>query len=143
MTNQTGDDCCEFKIDSSVIMKLVPRVQNSGRRLYRYLMSGQLMRTYAFGIPPEKTSLKSRQGTYEFVASIPPNFLNEGTYYVGIAIHSFEGVQMLHVHEQDALVLNVKDNIAKRPYPYTGPIAGVVRPQFDTSLEVVGLKDSL
>jgi len=144
VTNQTGDDSCEFMIDSSVIFKLVYHVRrSSGRQIVPGFDVKTADGTYAFGIPPEKTSLNSDQGVFEFTASIPPNFLNEGTYFVGIAIYSFEGVRMTHVHEPDVLVFNVKDNLTDRPNPYTGPIAGVVRPRFETSLEIANLKASL
>lgn len=136
--NDEGVNCCEFKIDMPVTISLVFRIEkDSGRLIVPVFDVRTSDGTYAFGIPPEKESLGSNRGEYEFIGSIPANFLNEGSYYVGIAIHSFEGASKLHVHEKDALIFNVKDNLDNRPYPYVGPIAGVVRPHFDTSLKPI------
>jgi lipopolysaccharide transport system ATP-binding protein len=136
--NEQGENSCEFKIDTPVTVSLVYRIEKDAGRLIVPVFDVRTSDgTYAFGIPPEKSSLESQKGEYEFVASIPANFLNEGSYYVGIAIHSFGGVSKLHVHEKDALIFNVKDNLDNRPYPYAGPIAGVVRPHFKTSLKVI------
>lgn len=136
--NGEGDSCCEFKINEPVIVNLVFRIEkDSGRLIVPVFDMRTSDGTYAFGISPEKESLKSREGEYEFTGWIPANFLNEGSYYVGIAIHSFEGLSRLHVHEKDALIFNVKDIFEDRPYPYAGPIAGVVRPQFNTSLKPI------
>jgi lipopolysaccharide transport system ATP-binding protein len=142
VTNEKGDDCCEFKINSPVIVKLVYHVSgNTGRMVVPVFDVRTADGTYAFGISPDKDSLTSNRGTFEFVGSIPPNFLNEGSYYLGVAIHSFEGTHIVHVFEKDALSFNVKDDVDDRPYPYAGPIAGVVRPRFETSLKVVAEED--
>jgi lipopolysaccharide transport system ATP-binding protein len=142
VANENGNDCCEFKINSPVIVKLVYRVsRDSGRMIVPVFDVRTADGTYAFGISPEKRSLTSDRGTFEFVGSIPPNFLNEGSYYLGVAIHSFEGAHIVHVLEKDALSFNVKDVVDDRPYPYAGPIAGVVRPRFDTSLTIVDEED--
>ena len=138
ITNQDDENCCEFRIDSAVNISLIYTVRkNVQRTIVPTLDIRTTDGTYAFGITPQKGTMTSNPGRFEFVVSIPGNFLNEGIYYIGISIYSFEGTGILHVDERDALVFNVKDIIESRSYSYAGPIAGVVRPQFNTSLTIV------
>lgn len=75
-------------------------------------------------------------GVYESVCSIPGNLLNDGTYFVGLALTSLECGVKVHFHAPSALTFNVKDPIENVPTrnSYTGPIAGIMRPLLDWSL---------
>jgi lipopolysaccharide transport system ATP-binding protein len=71
------------------------------------------------------------RGLYEAVCHIPGNFLNEGTYFVGLALTSFPGPHV-QFFETSALAFNVRDPLVNVPTrggsDYAGPIPGVVRP---------------
>jgi lipopolysaccharide transport system ATP-binding protein len=65
-------------------------------------------------------------------------FLNEGAYFIGLAISSFESGVKVHFFEQNILSFNVKDPLKTstpcREHGYTGTIPGVVRPQLEWKL---------
>lgn len=69
-------------------------------------------------------------GDYVAECNIPQSFLNDGAYFVGLALSSFERGVRVHFFEPSALSFNVRDPIAgtRTRVGYTGPIAGAVRP---------------
>ena len=73
-------------------------------------------------------------GEYQAECNIPGNFLNEGAYFVGLALSSMEAGVKAHFFEQSALSFNVKDpinGVPTRSFGYVGPIPGLIRPQLD------------
>ncbi|MFN9175980.1 MAG: ABC transporter ATP-binding protein [Synechocystis sp.] len=94
--------------------------------------------------PPEMEEIQL-EGDYVAECYIPDNFLNDGTYFVGLAISSFGSGVTVHFYEQNALCFNVKDSleatVATRQYGYVGPVPGVIRPTLQwrivTNKEVV------
>jgi len=78
-------------------------------------------------------------GEYE-MECILPNFLNEGSYFVGMAISSFEPRLENHFFEQNILAFNIKDSLEVtigRPHGFTGNIPGVIRTQLQWNLAKV------
>ncbi len=76
-------------------------------------------------------------GEYEAQCVLPRNFLNEGAYFVGLAISSFESGVKVHFFEQNILSFNIKDPLTDsvgRQHGYTGLVPGVVRPQLEWKL---------
>ena len=77
-------------------------------------------------------------GDYEAEFLLPMNFLNEGAYFVGLAISSFESGVKVHFFEQNILSLNIKDSLTTnsvgREHGCTGRIPGVIRPQLKWNL---------
>lgn len=81
-------------------------------------------------------SKKSNAQRYVSRCKIPPNLMNAGTYYIGVALTS---INPLHVHfyEQDLLFVTVHDpfeGILTRCGGYSGPIPGSVRPLLEWDL---------
>jgi len=71
-----------------------------------------------------------KRGQYVSRCMIPGNFLNEGSYFVGLAISSFEAGIVVHFYEKSCLSFNVADrhdDVVTRP-GHGMPIPGVVRP---------------
>ena len=78
--------------------------------------------------------------TGKFVSQcyIPANFLNEGSYFVGLAISSFDAGIAVHFYEKSCLSFNVVDTHeggVTRPENNAIPIPGVVRPFLDWELQ--------
>ena len=75
-------------------------------------------------------------GIYETSCRIPGNLLNEGTYFVGLALTSMEPAVCVHFNAKNALTFNVKDPIENVPTrnSYAGPMPGIMRPLLDWSL---------
>lgn len=94
--------------------------------------------TYAFISSPQAIDV-AHPGVYEAACMIPANFLNEGTYFVGLALTSLESGVKVHFFEKNALSFNVKDPIEGVPTRngYAGPIPGVVRPLLDWAIRRV------
>ena len=92
--------------------------------------------TCAFVTSAEKIQVLP-MGTYEAECHLPMNFLNEGAYFVGLAISSFESGVKVHFYEQNILSFNIKDDLegtVGRGHGYAGRVPGVVRPQLDWEL---------
>ena len=77
-------------------------------------------------------------GIYCADCKIPREFLNEGAYFVGVAITTYPDGGSLRVEffDKNALTFNVVDPMDERSnrYGYAGPIPGVVRPQLEWSI---------
>jgi lipopolysaccharide transport system ATP-binding protein len=77
-------------------------------------------------------------GVYRAECKIPPRFLNEGAYFVGVALTTYYESSSLKIEffDRNALTFNVVDPMDERSnrYGYGGPIPGVVRPQLDWSI---------
>ena len=80
------------------------------------------------------------EGEYLAICNIPESFLNEGAYFVGLALTSYSDTG-LHVNyfERNALSFNARDPMTEESgrYGYAGQIPGVVRPALDWQLERV------
>ncbi|NMF60990.1 ABC transporter ATP-binding protein [Pseudanabaena yagii] len=87
--------------------------------------------TYAFGASPDHKCVVLDVGDYTYECHVPANFLNEGIYFVTLNLHSFTPYRSLHFQEMNALTFNIRDPIdGTRNHDYSGPVSGVVRPQF-------------
>ena len=77
-------------------------------------------------------------GVYCADCTIPRQFLNEGAYFVGVALTSYPDGSSYRIEffDKNALTFNVVDPMDERScrYGYAGPVPGVVRPQFDWSI---------
>lgn len=77
------------------------------------------------------------RGRYLKRCLVPGNFLNEGAYFVGLAMSSFRDGIAVHYYEKSCLSFNVIDrhiDIVTRP-GHGMPIPGVVRPNLDWELQ--------
>jgi lipopolysaccharide transport system ATP-binding protein len=126
--NEKGKITNEIDINESlnVVMKFQVKIANKFAPNV-HLFTGEGL--YAFdSIYPDAKVLKP--GEYISTCQIPANFLNDGTYFIGLAMASVgEGI-ILHFFEKSALSMNVRDPIEGTPgrNGYGGPIPGVVRP---------------
>lgn len=95
--------------------------------------------TYAF-VTSDVDAKKIPVGVHTIECHIQGSFLNEGTYFVGLALSSFESGVKVHFYEQSSLSFNVKDpiegTVTRRGY--SGPVPGTVRPKLKwNSVEVL------
>jgi hypothetical protein len=81
--------------------------------------------------------------TYKATCLVPGNLLNDGAYFVGISIKSFNKNIDTHFYEGSLLSFHVKDPIYDVPTrlhiegntTYTGKVPGTVRPVLSWSIE--------
>jgi lipopolysaccharide transport system ATP-binding protein len=80
-------------------------------------------------------------GQYKATCSIPPNFLNEGVYTIGLALSSFTLGAKIHFYEKHALTFNIKDSMhgTVGRIGWAGEIPGIIRPEF--KWEVTNIQD--
>jgi lipopolysaccharide transport system ATP-binding protein len=79
-------------------------------------------------------------GEYIAECHLPKNFLNEGSYFIGLAISSFESGVKVHFWQPNILAFNIKDSLDRsigRQYGYVGRIPGLIRPQLQWKLSPV------
>jgi len=80
-------------------------------------------------------------GIYEAECIVPGNLLNNGTYFIGLALtFTHRGIHV-SFYEKDALAVNVKDPMEETLYElrsgYSGPIPGPVRPRLDWRIKKI------
>jgi hypothetical protein len=88
--------------------------------------------TYAFVTYPENAAVLP-SGEYYAQCKIHGGMLNEGAYFVGVAMAGyFSSHWKTEFYDPNALILNIVDPMDKRSnrYGYAGAIPGVVRPKF-------------
>lgn len=92
--------------------------------------------TYAFASTPDVLT-ELAPGDYEASCYIPGDFLNEGTYFVGLAISSYAPGLTIHFFEQSALTFNVRDSMegSVGRHGYANVMPGVVRPRLQWTVE--------
>jgi lipopolysaccharide transport system ATP-binding protein len=76
------------------------------------------------------------KGRFVSRCAIPANFLNEGSYFVGLALSSFDNGVTVHFNEKSCLSFNVLDlhqGVITRP-DHALPIPGALRPYLDWEL---------
>jgi lipopolysaccharide transport system ATP-binding protein len=82
---------------------------------------------------------KQNVGTYSANCIVPGNFLNEGTYFVGVGLttHFDDRPYKIEFYDRNALTFNMVDPMDERSdrYSYAGPMPGVVRPQLEWHIE--------
>jgi lipopolysaccharide transport system ATP-binding protein len=90
--------------------------------------------SYIFVSSPNDIS-KLPPGVYQADCRVPGDLLNEGTYFIGVAITSYfdSGAFDVDFFERNALTFNVIDPMDARSnrYGYAGPVPGIVRPKLD------------
>jgi lipopolysaccharide transport system ATP-binding protein len=97
---------------------------------------------YAFVSSSNKhASLGTDVGTYEAECIIPGYLLNNGVYFIGLALtFTHQGIHV-SFYEKDALSVNVRDPIDKTlddvRSGYSGPIPGTVRPRLEWKIEKI------
>jgi lipopolysaccharide transport system ATP-binding protein len=102
------------------------------------------MGTCVFVSAPSTTT-NYKMGTYRSKCVIPANFLNQGTYFVGVALSSFGRGVIVHFFERNALSFNVKDDIYGVPtrvqvngeVAYSAEIPGTIRPLLQWGTEKI------
>lgn len=82
---------------------------------------------YVLVSSPSKDQISSMVGLHFAKVQIPPHFLNEGRYIVGMAISTVIP-QIIHMYDSEALTFDVIENMDKRSNDYRGAIPGIVRP---------------
>lgn len=94
--------------------------------------------TYAFVSTPDQLR-ELAPGDYEATCTLPGDFLNEGSYFVGLAISSYAPGLTVHFFESSALNFNVRDSMegSVGRHGYANVMPGVVRPRLPWSIEEV------
>jgi lipopolysaccharide transport system ATP-binding protein len=115
--------------DEQLGIEMTFEVRQDGHRLipnFHVFLQDQ----YAFVSSPPSSEILTR-GIYRSVMWIPPRFLNNGLFVVGVAVSSASPV-VIHFYEQDALRFHVIDNLfdASRK-DYLQEVPGVVRPDLE------------
>ncbi len=81
----------------------------------------------------ENVGRRMPPGEYVAECVVPPDLLNEGTYFVGVALTTYadEGSFEVEYFDRNALSFNVIDPMDDRSnrYGYAGPMPGVIRPR--------------
>jgi lipopolysaccharide transport system ATP-binding protein len=107
-----------FEVLLDIVPDLVPNI-------YFYTAVGEC----AFFTLSDK-KIKYKKGRYTVICCIPGHLLNEGAYFIGLAISSYTSSIVTHFFERNALSFNVNDTMSNNPTRsgWVGTMLGVVRP---------------
>jgi lipopolysaccharide transport system ATP-binding protein len=130
----------EISINEDLKISMTYRVlQNSNYRFvpnfHFYTASG----VCAFIASPKNAIILS-MGEYISECDLPKNLLNDGVYFVGLAISSFDLGTKVHFFKQNVISFNVKDPLegsVGRQHGYMGIVPGIIRPQLEWNLSKV------
>lgn len=135
VVNDRGEAILEIPIDTPFRIVMEYRILKSDSKRLRpnfhfYTSDG----TCVF-ISGENDAPLRDPGLYRAECLVPGTLLNEGVYYVGLAISSFESGVQVHFWEKNCLTFNVNNPIEgtkNRGHDgYARAIPGVVRPKLD------------
>ncbi len=137
--NSRGEIALEAKIDEPIMVEMTFEVIEDSAvvlvpNFHFYTANGEC----AF-ISHDTKMQHLSAGKYVSNCTIPGNFLNEGSYFIGLAMSSFSPATAVHFYEKSCLSFNVIDpheGIITRP-SHSTPIPGVVRPYLAWKLEAV------
>ncbi len=156
------DQKCEFGNDDAVL--LTTSVEDSAGEIkreleigesFRIVMKYRVRRDDREAVMVPNFHFFSAMGAYVFVTSpknitacgageyvafcvIPGQFLNEGAYFVGVALTAhFKDRFEVCFFAENALSVNIRDPMTDEVgrYGFAGPMPGVVRPSFDWEIE--------
>ena len=116
-----------FRVLSNEIQRFIPN--------FHFVVPGGI---YAFVTSPELIT-ELVPGDYEATCLVPGDFLNEGTYTVGLAITSYAPGIKIHFFETSALSFNVIDTMegSVGRHGYANVMPGVVRPRLPWSVKEI------
>lgn len=83
-------------------------------------------------VSEKEANIKSETGIYQTRVHIPPHFLNDGRYIVGIAASTMIP-ERVHFFDPKALIFDIVEDMEKRSSSYRGNIPGIVRPELNWS----------
>jgi len=113
--------------------------QDSGRELVPrvdFMMEGG---QYAFVSFAGAIRQRYKPGKYRVTCHVPANFLNQGTYFLNLALVSYEPSRKVHYFENSVLSFDVIDPLIDVPTRVKGMAAsvfpGAIRPVLDWGVE--------
>jgi lipopolysaccharide transport system ATP-binding protein len=136
IVDENGSSIAEINIRKSISIRMRFRVLQKTNIKYvpnfHFTLPGG---SYAFVSSPEEISALDT-GDYTAECVIPSDFLNEGMYFVGLAISSYEPGLAVHFYAESALMLNAYDLMdgSVSRHGYANVIPGVVRPRLAWSI---------
>jgi lipopolysaccharide transport system ATP-binding protein len=140
LKNKKGQVITEFGIEEEIIIEMEYMVTDRGARVNPNIHVSTADGTKAFvasdAVIDLDAVLKTEPGQYLARCRIPGYFLNDGTYYVGIALSTMERCRV-HFNEKDLLQLTVVDPIEGTVTrgKYVGAIPGIIRPALEWESE--------
>lgn len=128
-----GVPLVEVQITESVIVEMVFEVKHAAGK--KFVPDFHFF--CADGTPAFSTSdfncVVDREGIFVSKCRIPGNFLNDSTYFVGVAMASFDSGVQIHFYANSLICFNVFDPIDGVPTrgEWVGRIEGAVRPELE------------
>jgi lipopolysaccharide transport system ATP-binding protein len=138
--DQKGSPTVNAQINEPFFIEIEYELFEDGMRVYPNLHVKDSYGQYVFvssdSVFDNDSAKKSKAQKYVSRCKIPGNFLNAGTFYVGVALTSVNPLN-IHFYEQDLLFVTIHDpieGIPTRAEGYSGPIPGPVRPLLEWNL---------
>jgi lipopolysaccharide transport system ATP-binding protein len=142
--NKGGEIITEADFDDEIVigMRYSVLLNRKFERVYPYpncnIFSGDGTHIFYTTVPNSQLFCPS-VGEYIAEFSIPSNFLNAGTYFVGLALSNCDHGIKVHFYEQNALCFQIKENIENTLYDdrngWSGVLPGVVHPKLSWKLQ--------
>jgi lipopolysaccharide transport system ATP-binding protein len=137
--NSAGTPVPEIDIRSPFRVRMKYRLENNADVApYPNFHVTDSAGNYVFVTSPVVHKLGKEPGIYEALCHIPANLLNNGAYFVGLALTYMNKGVNVAFWEKDALCINVIDPIHEtldeERNGYSGHVPGPIRPRLDWTL---------
>lgn len=131
----------ELTIHDELLVRMTYRIKKA--------ISGKSVPNFHFFAPDGSVAFVSNAedvinmplGDYIAECAIPGGLLNEGAYFIGLALTTYydAGNMQVEFFDRNALTFNVVDPMDSRSnrYGYGGPIPGLLRPKLDWTIKKV------
>lgn len=136
IVNEQGQPCSQVRINEPIAFEMEYRLLKNDQRvtpnIHMYDAEGVCVFAISDAAADPNAVTKSESGDYLSRCSIPADFLNDRTYYVGFALTTMRNVTV-HFWEKDLLMLTVIDPIdgVISRNGYAGVVPGTVRPNLE------------
>jgi lipopolysaccharide transport system ATP-binding protein len=145
--NSKGEITTDIDINESITIGMRYKVlsQKSFSLVYPYPNCNVFLSdgTHVFysSVPNSELAPPS-PGEYKAEFSIPSNFLNSGTYFVGLAFSCCDAGVKVYFYEQNALCFHIKENLEITLYNnrngWSGVLPGIIHPHLKWKLQKIG-----
>jgi lipopolysaccharide transport system ATP-binding protein len=134
LTDTHGNDIDSIDFYQGAIMEYTYIILKSGYNPAPNVHIFNQKGDYVLISAPLKSQIHNEKGTYTVRMKIPSHYLNEGRYIVGVALSTIIP-QTVHFYEQEALIVDVIEDMEQRDTDYRGNIPGIVRTILDWEVE--------
>ena len=129
--NQSGEQIDYINFNEGCYLEYIYTIKEiDGTQIFPNIHVKDQNGSYVFITSDDHFKDHFEKGQYLSRLFLPKNFLNTGIFTFGLALTSYPGTNV-HFQDDEALTIEVREDISLRKNPYIGPYPGVIRPDMN------------